>query len=310
MSEVPSPPAGAPTGLAVAADGDGYIALQWQPPTGQPAYAPVTAYLAQYGGGSQTVAGASVSIGGLANGAPVTVLVYAINRAGAGVASAPLTATAATTPSAPAGFAALALPGAQTLSLRWSAPANGGASITAYWLSSLVANANTVTLSDNLGATLGAAVGGVTAGGEYGFVVVAVNRKGAGATATARISLSNFPGAPVGLFAVANTNGVAANLYWQTPNNNGSFITAYILSYNQTTATLGASPAAVAGGLRPNRAHRFTLRAFNAIGAGAAATAGVSLPPIAPFAPFVFAGGGGRIRRNPAMASARHNRRH
>ena len=266
----PAAPAGF-TAVAV----EGGASLQWSAPASDGG-ASVTGYVLTYG--SETInlgATLAATLGGLTPGAEYAFTLQAGNAVGLGAAATAAVAVPAVAPDAPAGFTASAVEGGA--SLQWSAPASdGGAAITGYVLSY---GSETI----NLGATLAATVGGLTAGEEYLFTLQAANSVGLGAAATAGVSLSGsvsppatVPGAPLNLTAVAVEGG--ASLSWAAPaSDGGASVTGYVLSYGAETATLANTLAATVGGLAAGAEYVFTLRAGNAVGLGAAATAGVSL---------------------------------
>ena len=266
----------APASLTATATAGG-ASLSWAAPASDGG-ATITGYVLSYGTVTVTLgATLAATVGGLAPGGEYAFALRAANTVGLGAAATVSVAVPAVAPQAPAGFTASAIAGGASLS--WSAPASdGGAAITGYVLSY---DAETVTL----GATLAATVGGLAPGGEYAFALRAANSVGLGATATALFTVPAVaPGAPEGFTASAIGGGVAS-LSWGAPaEEGGAAVTGYVLSYGATTINLGATTAATVGGVAGEDL-LFTLRAANAVGLGAAATAGVSVPPTPPAAP-------------------------
>ena len=276
---------GAPTGLQ-AQDGNGVITAQWTAPS-EDGGAALTGYSVEYTGGATMVAGRSAVLS-VSNGAAITLTVYALNRKGAGAASAPATATAATTPGAPTSLRASV--GSGEIVLQWGAPASdGGAALTAYFVeynggAPVAAGATAATIS------------GLTNGETVVFSVYAQNRKGAGARSSIVAAAEGVAGAP-GNFAAAAGNAVVT-LTWAAAEDNGAPVTAYILLERGASVNLGAAARAyTVSGLVNGVIHRFTLRADNSVGMGAATVASATphaRPPDAPQS-LVATAGDGRI---------------
>ena len=256
--------------------------LSWGAPTVNGGAA-ITGYVLSYG--AETInlgATTAATIGGLTPGEEYAFTLRAANSAGAGAAATAAATMPAVLPGAPTGFTASAFVDGMGASLSWSAPAfDGGASVTGYVLSY---GSETVTLGETPAVT----IGGLAAGGEYAFTLRAQNSVGAGAAATAAASLANVPGAPVGFTANAVAGG--ASLSWSAPAaDGGASLTGYVLAYGDVLQTLAATAtAATIGGLTPGGEYAFTLRAGNAVGLGAAATASVAVPAVLPGAPEGF----------------------
>ena len=229
----------------------------------------------EYTGGAITAATTRATLTGLSNGAPITAKVFAVNRGGRGAASAPVVATAATTPAAPASLQAAEGNGVVTLT--WNAPANnGGATITAYlaeWggRSSLVSGASLI-------------VSGLTNGETVSFTLRARNRKGAGAQASIAAAGRSQPSAPTNLSAQRG-NGVAT-LTWGAPAQlNGATLQGYEIAYGSETQSVGANATGyTATGLSNGTTYEFRVYAKSDYGNGATATA-TAKPATTPAAP-------------------------
>ena len=104
---------------------------------------------------------------------------------------------------------------------------------------------------------------------------------GLGYATAAAVSMPSVPSAPGGLTAAALAGG--ASLSWSVAPANGSPLVGYVLEYGDVLQSLAATAtAAVVGNLLVATEHAFTLRASNAVGLGAAATAFASLAAAAP----------------------------
>jgi putative cell wall-binding protein len=127
---------GAPEGTPTAEPGDRSVRLSWEAPT-QDGGAPVLGYEVQVRDGDgtwrtvHTVNEPFALVSGLDNGQPVQLRVVPVNAAGAGAASAVVTAVPRTRASLPR--AIRVTPGRGSATVEWDAPASdGGAPITGY----------------------------------------------------------------------------------------------------------------------------------------------------------------------------------
>jgi len=214
-------------------------------------------------------AATSATIGGLTNGSTYTFRVQAVNARGTSAASPNSAAVVIGTPAAPP--TATAAPGNGTATVSWTAPANNGSAITGYRVTPFI---GAVAQAPQLfaGAGLSQTVTGLTNGTTYTFTVSAVNARGTGPSITTPSVLVGTPTAPGLVTAVAGAG--QASVTWSVPANNGSAITAYIvtpvkngvaqapISYNATATTR------VITGLTPGSSYRFLVVATNARGSG------------------------------------------
>ena len=219
---------------------------------------------------------ATVNIADNAPGSPHTV-----RLTGTGVA-------VATVPGVPT--IVQAVRGNASANVRWTAPVNnGGSAITGYSvrvinaagtqvgaLRPAAANANTLVVT------------GLTNGQAYRFSVAATNAVGTSAFSalSAAVTPATVPGAPTGVSAVRGN--ASATVRWTAPaSNGGSAITGYsVRVVNAAGTQVGAlRPAAAAArslvvtGLTNGQAYRFSVRATNAVGTGAASALSTAVTP-------------------------------
>jgi len=211
----------------------------------------------------------------LTNGVAYSFTVFASNKVGAGLASAPSAAvTPATVPGAPTSVVATA--GSAQASVAFTAPAsNGGSAITKY----------TVTSSPGAKTATGTAspiiVTGLTNGTAYTFKVVATNSVGNGpsSAASAAVTPATTPGAPANVAATAG-NAQATVSFTAPANNGGSQVTKYTATSNPGAITAsGAKSPIIVAGLTNGTAYTFTVVATNSVGIGPASGASAVVTP-------------------------------
>jgi hypothetical protein len=172
-----SPP-GTPTGLSVTGRNGG-VNVNWNPPSNNGG-SPITEYVITYtpprasdGHTESFRTSGSSTVDGFANGTSYTFTVSAVNAAGRGSASAPVSVTPFTSSDPPRAVTAQGVNAAAQVS--WSPPAfDGGSPITAY---AVVASPGGATVSVAGGATQ-ATVTGLNNGTSYTFAVKATNPAG------------------------------------------------------------------------------------------------------------------------------------
>jgi len=231
------------------------------------------------------VTASPVVISGLTNGSAYSIRLRAVNAAGNGAASAAVSATPRTTPSAPTSLVATA--GEGLASVAFTAGADGGSAITNYEFSTN--NGNDWTAFNPAITTSPAVITQLTNGIAYSIRLRAVNAAGNGA-ASAAVSGTprTTPSAPTSLVATAGDGQVS--VAFTAGADGGSAITNYEFSTNDGTSWTALNPAvttspAVITGLTNGTAYSIRLRAVNAAGNGAASDA-VSSTPVDP--PIVF----------------------
>ena len=195
----------------------------------------------------------------------------------------------ATAPAAPTGVTATA--GAGSAQVSWTAPSDGGSSLTTYTVTPFIgATAQTpVTVTGSPPATT-TTVSGLANGTAYTFTVTATNAIGTGpASAPSNPVTPTAPTAPAAPTGVTATAGNAsAVVSWTAPSNGGSAISSYTVTpfigtTAQTPTTVTGSPPATSttvSGLTNGTAYTFTVKATNAIGTGPASAASNSVTPI------------------------------
>jgi fibronectin type 3 domain-containing protein len=251
----------APTALA-AIGSDGTIALSWVAPADDGG-ADVERYLVEIRAEgtegwtsvpADAVDGTTAVVSGLVNGQAYELRVSAVNAAGAGSATAVVTAVPSTVPDAPTGLAAM--PGDEQATLTWTAPASmGGAAIDGYVVERLV-DGEWVAVDVTVDGTT-AVVRGLENGVVATFRVAAVNSAGTGArSATAEVAPFTIADAPTGLAGVASDGRV--ELSWQAPaSSGGREVVGYVVEQRvdggewtaatSTTSTSTATSATVTG---------------------------------------------------------------
>jgi hypothetical protein len=203
--------------------GNGQVSLSWTAPSSNGG-SPITDYTIQYstnGGVSWNnyvhlpSTATSATVTGLTNGTSYVFQVAAVNAAGTGSWSNPVTVILPTVPTAP--ISLTGTPGNGQVSLSWTAPSgNGGSPITDYSIQySSTGSAPWTTFPHSASTATSATVTGLTNGTSYVFQVAAVNAAGTGAVSdpTPRVTpLAAVPGRPT---ATAG-NGVVV-LRWVAP---------------------------------------------------------------------------------------------
>ncbi len=300
----PTAPA-APTGV-VAAAGNASANVSWTAPSngGSPITSyTITPFIGAVAQTATTITGSppatAATVTGLTNGTAYTFTVTAANIVGPGPASTPsaaVTPTGPTAPAAPTGVVAVA--GNASAAVSWTAPSNGGSTITSYTITPYIgAVAQTATTITGSPPTTSASITGLTNGTAYTFTVTATNAMGTGPASAPSAAVTptapTAPAAPTGVVAVAGNASAAVS--WTAPSNGGSTITSYTITpfigaVAQTATTITGSPPATSAsitGLTNGTAYTFTVTAANIVGPGPASAPSAAVTPAAPSSPVV-----------------------
>jgi hypothetical protein len=195
--------------------------------------------------------------------------------------------TAPVAPSTPA--APTATYGDGQVSLSWTAPSNGGATITDYEIDYSSDSGTTWnTFADGTSATTSATVTGLTNGTAYTFRIRAINSAGTSASSSASTAVTpkavtSEPTSVTGTFG--NTE---VSLSWTAPSSiNGSAITDYTIQYSSNNGTswstfshtASTSTSATITGLTNGTSYTFKVAAVNAVGTSAYSTVSSAVVP-------------------------------
>ncbi|GGK33203.1 hypothetical protein GCM10010124_27420 [Pilimelia terevasa] len=237
-----------------------------------------------------TVGGGTTStvVPGLANGTAYRFRVLAHSGAGdSGVSALSNAVTPAGVPGAPTAVSAAAGPASATVT--WTRPADtGGVPLTGYEIRVFTAgNPNPVRVVTAAGTATSAVVAPLANGVGHTFTVLARNARVAGpasAPTAAVVPRVGPPSAP-GLGQVSRGNASAV-VRWTAPaSTGGSAVTGYYVrafSGSTVVKTVRATPAARlvrVTGLVNGRGYTFDVRAFNAVGVGAASKRSPAVVP-------------------------------
>ena len=212
----------APTNV-IGEPGNSQAVLSWTAPLDNGG-SPITDYVIQYsntGSAPWTTfphsasTATSATVTGLTNGTSYVFRVAAVNAAGTGSWSNPVTVIPRTVPAAP--ISLIGTTGNGQVSLSWTAPANnGGSAITDYTIQYSTNGGATWTISSHSASTATTAtVTGLTNGTSYVFRVAAVNAAGTGAFSDPTPRATPLPAVP-GRPTAAAGNGFVI-LRWAAP---------------------------------------------------------------------------------------------
>ncbi len=287
---------GAPS-LTSATAGAGEVVLSWSAPSDDGG-AQISGYQVNEFQGSSTTSnptvidatGTSTTVSGLSNGQAYTFTVQAINTAGAGLASAALSATPATVPGAPS--INPAKPGNAQVQLSWSAPSDdGGDAVDHYEIDESQAGGPTQVI-ETPDATPTYTVDGLTNGQPYTFAVLAVNSAGKSSpSSTVSTTPRTVPGAPT---LTATPGAGQVSLSWTTPADGGAAIDDYVISQyvgssTTPTTTTTTSTSQTVTGLTNGTTYTFAIQAVNVAGSSELSNVETATPATVPAAPQLLA---------------------
>ena len=261
--------------------GDETVTAEWAAPTDQGA-GPITGYIVYlYSGGSlvdSVIVGPSArdfEFSGLSNGTSYDVIVSAINAAGEGPRSVPVSATPTGLPDAPT--INTVVPGNKTLTVNWSAPTDtGGLPIIGYTIDVTEPVGAPAVANQTVGNVTSAVFTGLLNQQSYSFTVAAITANGTGPASAPVAGTPNgpvVPGAPLINAAVPGDGSVTVH-FTPPASNGGAAIDSYTVTVTQpgsppivTTVTGPGSPITVTG-LTNGVVHTVVVKAHNVEGFG------------------------------------------
>lgn len=244
---------------------------------------PITTFEYRLDGGEWTSAATSTepfTILDLVTGHSYELEIRAVNGAGVGAPSAPVTAVPRTVPGAPSGLTATSGPASAVLS--WSAPEDdGGSPVSDYRVQHATsAGGPWTTFSDGTSADTTATVTGLTNGTTYLFRVAAINEAGtgpdAGPSATTPLAA---PSAPT-INSITPGSKFLKVAFSGPGSNGGSAVTGYEYSLDggEWKAASGTTSPLAINGLTNGHVYAVRIRAVNAVGGGEASSVVTATP--------------------------------
>ena len=238
-SATPRTTPGAPGSLTLTPE-NLQLGVSWSAPTDNGGNA-ISGYKVEYRAGTSGTwldfahsgTGTSTTITGLTNGTLYQVQVAAINAAGTGTYTTPVSETPSTQPGAPT---ALTLtPDNTQISASWTAPSsNGGSPITGYDLEYRLGESGDFTdvAGTQTSTDTSAVISSLTNGQSYQVRVAAINARGTGPFTDPpdAATPSTTPGTPTGLTVTSGPGQIS--VAWTAPaNDGGNPISGYDLEY-------------------------------------------------------------------------------
>jgi len=240
-----------------------------------------------------TTGALSCAVSGLTNGDTYIFTVTATNSVGTGVASSASSPVVpvVTVPSAPTILTAT--PGSTTITLVWTAPSDGGSTLTGYNVyQGTSAGGEKYTTPVNGGTLITGTtvtVNNLTNAKSYYYTVEAANALGLSVASNEvwAIPAGTVPGAPTAIKAVSGD--ASATVTWTAPSNRGgSAVASYKVTAADSTVparggqtctwTTGAFSCTVAG-LTNGDSYTFTVTATNSVGTGGVSVASAAIIP-------------------------------
>ena len=206
-----------------------------------------------------------------------TVYYYVVQTVtGVGTSGNSNQASGQTVPAAPVSLSATG--GVSSITLSWSAPSNGGSSITGYVVLKSSSSGGTYSVVASP-TSPGFTDTGLSSGAIWYYKVQAVNGIGTGpAAGPATNGAASVPGAPTGVSGSPGNGSVTVS--WTAPSDTGgSAITGYtVTSSGSQTCSSSSSPCTVTG-LSNGVPYTFTVTATNGAGTGSPSSASSSVTP-------------------------------
>lgn len=203
------------------------------------------------------------------------------------------------TPAKPA-----ATPGNASVVVGWTAPTDGGSTITSYTVTSSPTSKTCVWSSGPLRCT----VTGLTNGRAYTFTVKATNAKGTSPASTPSAAVtpatvSAKPGTPT-----ATAGNASAAVTWAAPaTDGGSAVTGYTVTSSPTQRTCSTSALTCSvTGLHNGTAYTFSVTATNGKGASPSSTPSSAVTPFATAYDLVGSDGGVFVFDGPGQEGGYH----
>ena len=258
--------------------GNNYIDISFSEPTSNGGI-PITQYNIINSPGNKVTTGTTspIRVSNLVNGTNYTFKIAAKNSAGIGSYSTDVSAISYTTPDAPTITKINAWN--SSVDIYFSPPENnGGLSITSY---NVYDTTNNLTRTGFISSpiTLSNLINNTT----YSFFMKAVNSAGSGTSSdVSNATPKAVPFAPTIISAGAGSNGGSANIFFDTPSDNGGFsITGYIATSNPD-GIIGNSLSSpiIIQNLRKGIPYNFTVQAQNINGTGSPSTPSSVVVPI------------------------------
>jgi hypothetical protein len=182
-----------------------------------------------------------------------------------------ISVTAGSPPGAPTGVSAVAASGQATVS--WTAPASSGTTAISGYKAMVVGDTTAKTCTT---ASLSCTITGLTNGTSYTFIVRASNSIGASGLSGASPAVipAGVPSKPLNVtVAQLGASTPSVTVAWAAPTDNGgSAVLEYYITGTPSGGCYAPAPqtTCVASGLTANTVYKFTVKAANNLGQGAA----------------------------------------
>jgi len=295
LSDVTVVPPSAPT-ITVITPGNGSLSVAFTAPTSNGGAAITNyEYSSDNGGTFTAVSPASttspIAISGLTNGTTYTVVIRAVNSAGSGDSSSPVTGTpaaAATIPGPP--MITGITPGNGTLSVDFSAGATGNAVITNYKYST--DGGSTFTAVSPAATSSPIVISGLANGTTYTVKILAVNSVGDGTPSSGMSGTpATTPSAPT-ITGITPGNGTLSVAFTAPGSDGGAAISNYMYSTDGGSTYTAVSPASTASpilisGLTGGTTYPVAILAVNSAGDGTPSDSMSGTPYGPPSAPTI-----------------------